>query len=242
MSEPTVVIDRFPASASRYQDDHAIVAIDVIRATTLAVTAVATGRRCLIAADLDDAVALRDEVGDAILAGELGGSMPYGFDMHNSPADLVARDDVRRPVILLSTSGTELMLAAGASAVGAYVASLRNLTAVARHLIGRHQRIAIIGAGSRGEFREEDQMGCAWLADALLTAGYRVEDDDTCRLIERWRGAPATAMEGSHSVAYLRSTDQARDFDFIVEHVDDLDIVCAIEGNEVRRVTASGLE
>jgi phosphosulfolactate phosphohydrolase-like enzyme len=95
---PTVVIDCFPASAARYGGECAIVAVDVIRATTLAITAVSTGRRCLVAASLEDAVALRDRLGNALLVGELGGNMPHGFDMNNSPADLVARDDIECPV------------------------------------------------------------------------------------------------------------------------------------------------
>jgi 2-phosphosulfolactate phosphatase len=233
LNERTVVIDCFPASVARYRDDHAIVAIDVIRATTLAITAIATGRRCLVAADLEDAAALREGLGDAILAGELGGNMPYGFDMNNSPSELVARRDTERPLIMLSTSGTELILAAGGSAHGAYAACFRNIGAVARHLIGRHERIALIGAGSRGEFREEDQMGCARLADALLQAGYVAEDAATSGFVERWRGLPATAIESGNSVAYLRRTGQLRDYEFTIDHVDDLDLVCAIKGNEV---------
>ncbi len=240
LNQPSVVIDCFPDSADRYRESHTIVAVDVIRATTLAVTAVATGRRCLVATDLEDAAALRDRVGDAILAGELGGFMPYGFDMNNSPTDLMAREDVERPLVMLSTSGTELMLAAGQSAHGAYAACLRNLTAMSRHLIGRHERIAVIGAGSRGEFREEDQLGCARIADALLVAGYRAEDESTCQVIERWRGAPVTAIEISNSVAYLRRTDQIRDYEFTIGRIDDLDLVCAIEGNEVQRVATVG--
>jgi 2-phosphosulfolactate phosphatase len=239
LSDSTVVIDCFPASAARYRDDHAIVAVDVIRATTLGITAVATGRRCLVAADLEDAAALRDALGDAVLAGELGGNMPYGFDMNNSPADLVARSDIERPLVMLSTSGTELMLAASGSAEGAYAACFRNITAVARHLIGRHQRVALIGAGSRGEFREEDQMGCAWLADALLRAGYRAEGEATSQFVERWRGVPATAIESGNSVAYLRRTDQMRDYEFTIGHLDDLDLVCAIEGNELCPITVA---
>lgn len=240
MSDATVVIDCFPASVLRYRDDHTIVAIDVIRATTLAVSAVATGRRCLLAADLVDAEALRDGLGNALLAGELGGTMPFGFDMNNSPADLVARDDIDRPLVMLSTSGTELMLAAGGSTLGAYAVCLRNVTAAARHLIGRHRRIAIIGAGSRGEFRDEDQMGCAWLAERLIEAGYRTEDEATDEIVERWAGAPATAIEGSNSVAYLRQTDQMRDYEFTIGHVDDLDLVCAIDGIELRPITIPG--
>ena len=56
----TVVIDCFPSSVDRYVADHAIVAIDVIRASTLVVTAVAGGRRCLLASDVRDALALRE--------------------------------------------------------------------------------------------------------------------------------------------------------------------------------------
>jgi len=236
VSEGTFVIDCFPASALRYRDDHTIVAIDVIRATTLAVTAVATGRRCLLAADLADAEALRDGLGDALLAGELGGNMPFGFDMNNSPADLAARDDIGRPLVMLSTSGTELMLAAGGSVHGAYAVCLRNVTAVATYLVGRHQRVAIIGAGSRREFRDEDQLGCAWLARRLAEAGYRSVDATTSEVVQRWADLPVTAIEGSHSVAFLRRTDQMRDFEFTIGHVDDLDTVCAIRGNELYAV------
>lgn len=230
----SVVIDCFPESVARYVEDHSIVAIDVIRATTLAVTAVAAGRRCLVAADLQDAFAIRDRVGNAVLAGELGGDMPPGFDMNNSPAELAQRGDVPRPLVMLSTSGTQLMLEAGRSAHGAFAACFRNFTATARLLADRRGRVAIIGAGSRNEFREEDQMACAWVAELLVNAGHRPEDRKTAEIIERWRGAPATACETGGSVAYLRRSGQLGDFDFVTAHVDDLDIVCSIDGIEVR--------
>ena len=41
-----VVIDCFPESVARYRSGYAVVAIDVVRATTTAITAVAMGRRC----------------------------------------------------------------------------------------------------------------------------------------------------------------------------------------------------
>jgi 2-phosphosulfolactate phosphatase len=107
----SVVIDCLPASVARYVDDHAIVAVDVIRATTVAVTAVAAGRRCLVAATVPDAFAIRDRIiGNAVLAGELAGDMPPGFDANNSPAELARLGDVQRPLVMLSSSGTQLML------------------------------------------------------------------------------------------------------------------------------------
>jgi 2-phosphosulfolactate phosphatase len=231
--DETVVIDCFPSSVARYVADHAIVAIDVIRATTLAVTAVAGGRRGFVAADLPDAFVLRDRLGDALLAGELGGDMPEGFDMNNSPAELALRGDVDRALVMLSTSGTELMLAAAESPHGAYVACFRNFGAVAGRLATPDRPIAVIGAGSRNEFREEDQMCCAWVAELLVMAGRRPADARTSEIIERWRGVPATAIDSGNSVGYLRRTGQLRDRDFVVSHVNDLDLVCAIHGNEV---------
>ena len=229
----SVVIDCFPGTVSRYSDDHRIVVVDVIRATTLAVTATAAGRRCIVAGSPDEAVAIRERLGGGILAGELGGDLPDGFDMNNSPAELELRTDVDLPLIMVSTSGGPLMIEAGAVPGGADVACFRNFSAVARSLIGNHRKVAIIGAGSRGEFREEDQMCCAWIGGLLMGAGYVPETDGTREIVERWSGAPATACEISNSVAYLRRSGQLRDYDFIVSHVDDLDGACSVEGNEV---------
>jgi 2-phosphosulfolactate phosphatase len=229
----TFLITCFPASVARYRDDHAIVAIDVIRATTLAVSAVAAGRRCLVATDLQDALETRARLGDALLMGELRGDMPDGFDLNNSPSELARRDDIDRPLVMLSTSGTELMLEAAESPVGAYVACLRNIRATASYLAARHGRIAIIGAGSRGEFREEDQLGCARLAELLARAGYVPADEATLRLLDRWRDAPVEDALLGNSAAYLRRTGQLDDLDFVREHEDDVGIVCVVRDGEV---------
>jgi 2-phosphosulfolactate phosphatase len=157
--------------------------------------------------------------------------------MNNSPARLAVRGDGQRPLVMLSSSGTQLMLEASRSAHGAFIASFRNFTATARHLMGQRSRVAVIGAGSRGEFREEDQMCCAWVAELLVNAGYRPENPKTAEIIERWHGAPATACETGNSVAYLRRSRQLDDYDFVTAHVDDLDIVCSIDGNEISLAT-----
>jgi 2-phosphosulfolactate phosphatase len=176
---------------------------------------------------------MQARLGQGLLAGEIAGDMPPGFDMNNSPADLTMRIDIDQPLIMVSSSGAPLMLAAGRGDGGADVACFRNFSAVARELIGRHDRVALIGAGSRGEFREEDQMGCAWVAELLVGAGHRPENDETRRIIDRWSGAPASACATGHSAAYLRSSGQTRDLDFIIDHVDDIDVGCSISGNEV---------
>jgi 2-phosphosulfolactate phosphatase len=228
----TVVIDCFPESVERYRKGYAIVAIDVIRATTSAVTAVAMGRQCFPVPSLEAALLLKAELKNVLLVGELGGEMPDGFDMNNSPAELVERTDLSRPMILLSSTGTKLICEAGKCDV-AYVACFRDYAAVARHLAGRYPKIAIIGAGSRGEFREEDQMCCAWIAEDLTRAGYEPRDDNTARIIDRWSGAPADAFTGGNSVGYLRRSGQLKDLQFILEHINDLNNAFLIHHDQI---------
>ena len=228
----TVVIDCLPASASRYLDTHAIVAVDVIRATTTVVSAVAAGWRCFPVARLQDAIELNSRLKDALLVGELGGNMPDGFHMNNSPAKLAQRSDNHRPLIVLSTSGTDLLVRAR-PAVAVYPACFRNYTAVAKHVAGAHKRVAVIGAGSRNEFREEDQMCCAWIARLLLQAGFTAENEETLSIANRWNGAAADACLASHSADYLIRSDQMDDLEFVLNHVNDLDAVYQLLDQEV---------
>lgn len=235
----TVAIDCFPENVQKYQDGFAIVAVDVIRATTTAVTGVAQGRQVFAAAALEDVVALSAKLKNPLVAGELGGNMPYGFEMTNSPALLSERTDIERPMILISTSGTPVITESAKCAAG-YVACLRNYSAQIAHLAGRHDKVAAIGAGSRGEFREEDQLCCAWIARGLLEAGYEPASEETRSIIERWRDAPPDAFTGGKSVEYLRRSGQLRDLDFILSHVDDLREVYILKNNEIVRVSSAG--
>lgn len=229
---PTVVVDCFPESAQKYRDGHVIVAVDVIRATTTAVTATSLGWQCFPAPSLEAAVPLAAKLHNPLLVGELGGNMPYGFDMTNSPAEMALRTDFRRPVILLSTSGTQLIHESRGCET-TYIACLRNYTAQTQYLIGRHQRVAVIGAGGRGEFREEDQLCCSWIAEGLIKAGYQPGSRKTEELVERWSGAPVDAFLISKSVEYLRRTEQLRDLDYILSHVDDIQAVFILKDKEI---------
>jgi len=219
-----VIIDAFPESAERYRQGYAIVVVDVIRATTTATTAVSLGRQVFPAQTTDEAFRLALRLKDPLLVGELGGNMPVGFDLTNSPAKIMERSDVHRPMILVSSSGTQLMLnAVGAEAV--YLACFRNFSAVARHLSGRHRRIAVLGAGTRNQFRREDQMACAWVAEQLVTSGYLPETEATGRIISSWSGKNPEEVRSGRSAEYLRQSDQEMDLEFVLSHIDDLDTV-----------------
>ncbi len=208
--------------------------IDVIRATTTATTAVSLGRRVFPARTTDEAFVIASTQEDPLLVGELGGNMPYGFDMTNSPAQIAAlKDDGNRPMVLVTSSGMDLLMnAAGSEAV--YIACFRNFSAVTQHIIGRHEKVAILGAGTRGQFRREDQMCCAWIAENLVKSGYQAQTSQTKEYIYRWNGASPEMILDGRSAEYLKKSNQEADLEFIINHIDDLDITPSLVNYELK--------
>jgi 2-phosphosulfolactate phosphatase len=212
-----------------------VVAIDVIRATTTAITAVAAGHRLYPAGSMEAAVRIAADLDRPLLAGELGGLQPYGFDMQNSPCEMQDLQGNSRPIILLSTSGTRLMMEAADRGV-CRAACLRNATAQGRHLADAASDAVILGADSRGEFRDEDRLCAARIARVLVDAGHSVADRFTAEVLERWGDAPDDAFLQGRSAKYLRDTAQEHDLEFVLEHIDDLSRVYTVKDGEVREL------
>lgn len=226
---PSVIIDCLPESAEKYRDEHAIVVVDVLRFTTTATTAISIGRTVYPAKTADEAFEFAERFANPLLVGELGGNVPYGFHFTNSPVQMQSLDAIPcgsfssddRPIVLISSSGSQLLL----NAVGAkdiYIGCLRNVTALANHLAGRYEKVAILGAGTRGVFRREDQIGCSWIAGRLCEKGFECEDDNTASLIDYWCGQKIDVIRDGKSAEYLIRTGQILDLEFVLNYVDDL--------------------
>ena len=206
-----------------------------MRATTTAVTIVWSGRRCLPAPSPAAAHALAARLEHPLLVGEFGGELPDGFDVQNSPTAMESRNDLDRPAVLLSSSGTRLLHEA-TSAGTVFAACLRNVSAQVAHLVAHHPHVAVIGAGTKGEFRREDQLGCALIAAGLLDAGYDPQDAATVDVVDRWRAAPVAECASGRSADYLRRTGQLDDLQFVLTRVDDVDAVFQFDGDELHQV------
>lgn len=232
----TVVIDCFPESATRYKDRFATIVVDVFRFTTTAATALALGRRVFPVASTDEAAVCGARLVRPLYAGELGGHKPYGWDLQNSPSVLAERDDTDRPVVLLSSSGARLLRRCrGGHAV--YAACFRNITATVAHVADRHDEVAVLGAGTRGVFRREDRMACARIAALLVERGYVPGSGLTRECLESHADARLELASEGRSGDYLRRSGQARDIEFVLAHVDDLDLVPQLVGDELVEAT-----
>lgn len=225
------IIDALPERAAHYRDTHAIAVVDVFRATTVIVTALSCGHRIYPVASVVEAMNVAGHLRNPIFAGEQAGIKPDGFDLNNSPAAVAALEG-SDPIVLLSSAGTQLLAyARGASDI--YVACLRNFTATATHLAAAGGRVALIGAGTRGQPRPEDQMVCAWIGQRLLEDGLDVENESTLKEVAAWRDADPKVITSSPSADYLRDTNQTQDIDFVLHHVDDVDAIALYNGQQV---------
>jgi 2-phosphosulfolactate phosphatase len=223
------VIDALPERAALYRSTHAIVGIDVFRATTTIVTGLAAGRRVYPVASVVEAMRTAGSLANPVLVGEVGGVKAEGFDLNNSPTLVASLEEDGRPLVVLSSAGTQLLKhAAGAEAV--YCACFRNLSATARHVALHHRRVALIGAGTKGERRPEDQMACAAIGERLFRAGFMAEDASTHGELVRWRNADVGVIRSSPSADYLRNSQQEYDIEFVLSHLDDVDAAASVDG------------
>ena len=232
MRRKTVAIDCLSEVDHSFGDGCAIVVIDVIRSITVAATAVESGRKCFFAPSVEAAFELAKHLDNPLLVGEMGGSMPYGFEMNNSPMEIETRKDILRPAIMVSSSGIPLLYSLR-DCNSVYVACLRNYGATVKHLAGLYSRAIVLGAPTRGEFREEDQLCCAWIADGLMKAGFVAEDNRTALIVNNWKNKPVTVCGEGKSAEYLRRSGQVKDLDFILSHVNDLNLVLSIMNDEI---------
>jgi 2-phosphosulfolactate phosphatase len=176
--------------------------------------------------------ALAGRLENPLLVGELGGNMPYGFHLQNSPAEMERRVELDRPVILLSSSGTGLLTAAAARN-RTYAACLRNARAQAQRLIAAHEHVLLLAGEHRIEFREEDRLCCGRIAGALMAAGFEPRNALVEEIVKRWADASDDAFMDSRSVRYLADTGQLHDAEFVLEHIDDLDSVYEMRHGEL---------
>jgi 2-phosphosulfolactate phosphatase len=237
LTRKKVAIDCLAESLNSYGEGYAVVVVDVIRSITVAASVVESGRRCFFAPSVELAFLLAKGLDSPLLVGEVGGNKPYGFDLNNSPVLIESRKDILRPAILVSSSGIPLLHSLR-DCNSVYVACLRNYGATVKHLSGGlYSHVMVLGAPTRGEFREEDQLCCAWIAAGLIKAGFTIEDEKTAQIVNHWKNKPVTVCADGKSAEYLRRTGQAMDLDFILKHVNDLNSTLAVKNQEIVKTT-----
>lgn len=154
-----------------------VVVLDVLRATTTAVTALANGaHEVRLFGDVDSAREAREqEKGRVVLGGERHCVRIAGFDAGNSPGEY-GEDVVGGATVLLTTTNGTRAAAAVSAASELYLGAIVNATATARVLAAGRARLdtILVCAGTDGGRALEDVIGAGAILAALLRdAGAR---------------------------------------------------------------------
>jgi len=149
--------------------DATVVVIDVLRATTTVVEALANGARGIYpTASTEEAVRLAHSLGreDTLLCGERKGEMVEGFDLGNSPSEF-AREAVEGRRLVMSTSnGTRAFLAAR-EGERMLPCAFTNLGAVAG-AVSDASHLVVLCAGRGNRFSLEDALCAGHLIERVL--------------------------------------------------------------------------
>jgi 2-phosphosulfolactate phosphatase len=215
-----------------------VVVIDVLRATTTIIHALAAGAievvPCL---EVDEAQRIAAQIGkSAILGGERGGKPIPGFDLGNSPAEYTA-DRVRgKTVVITTTNGTRALLPCKAAArvlIGAFV----NFSSVC-HELASDDQIALVCAGTDSHVTREDTLFAGAIVDDLSRdpsggRGMALQLNDQAEIAaDAWRTAVrlmtdrplGLTLRASRGGRNLIEIGQANDIDLAAQ-IDKLNVV-----------------
>ncbi len=216
-----------------------VVVIDVLRATSSVVAALESGASGVIPVNsMDAAVRLAGGSGgrgSKILVGERRGLPIEGFDLFNSPSEMIPEKVESKTVILFTSNGTRAITSAG-KAEKLLICSLNNVGEVAGR-IRDEEDIALICSGSEGDLAAEDLLCCGILLEKLGESVDEEEVGDAGRI--------AIQLSRNHSdntLGFLEGCDRGRRLKEMgyhrdVEYCSRLDIsglVPRMEGNTIR--------
>lgn len=142
------------------------VVIDVLRASTTMVTALANGCPGIMPVETPEEARQLASEGGRLLGGERNGLRIEGFHFGNSPLEYTSAAILARFLVFTTTNGTRAIRAC-AEADSLFVACFLNANAVARYLRSVQRHVIIVCAGTRGEPSIEDTVCGGMLLDLL---------------------------------------------------------------------------
>lgn len=172
--------------------ERTVVVLDVLRASSSIVEALASGARTLYpVGTIEEAIRLANTLGrdQTLLAGERKALPIEGFDLGNSPAEFTSERLSGRMVVMSTTNGT-LALAAAAAGGRVTVGSWLNFQAVVDDIVRDGAEPVFLCAGRDRAFGLDDAVCAGQLAAAVMAA----RPDDAWELNDGARAAIALAQ------------------------------------------------
>lgn len=196
----------------------AVVAVDILRATSTMVTAFAHGAADIIpVTDLAECRAYAAQ--GCLTAAERNGVKAVGFDFGNSPFSYMQENIKGRTIAITTTNGTRairLSEAAEVIVIGAFL----NLQAVADYVRELQLDVLVVCAGWKGKFNLEDTLFAGALVERLRNT-FSLDSDATQASLYLYQIAKQdllTFLWQSSHVRRLEGLGIHEDIEFCLQH------------------------
>ena len=150
--------------------DRTIVVIDVLRATSVMVYAMAHGAKEIVPVKtVEEAFQLAKTFtrNTTLLGGERESNRIEGFDLGNSPREYTSEEVVGKRLVLTTTNGTRAFHSVS-SAAEILVGSFFNVTATAQRCLDGERDILLFPSGDEGNFSLEDTVCGGMVIDRIV--------------------------------------------------------------------------
>lgn len=152
------------------------VVVDVFRAFTCAPLMFSLGAEAsVLVGTIEEAFSLKQNNADLILVGEVSGVPVKGFDLGNSPSQILRQDldfFKGKTVVQRSSAGVQGVIAAMEVADEVLLGSYALGAATARHIMSRHpERVSIVAMGIQLKTKAPEDEYCSRYIAHLLGAG-----------------------------------------------------------------------
>lgn len=196
----------------------AVVAVDILRATSTMVTAFANGATHIFPVmQLDECLSYASQ--GCLTAAEREGIKADGFDLGNSPFSYTSESVKGRAIAITTTNGTRaIRLSEQAEEV--IVGAFLNLDAVIQHLKILNLDVLVVCAGWKGNFNLEDTIFAGAVVERLQDS-FSYENDAALASLHLYQTAKPdllSFLRKSSHVRRLEHLEIQKDIEFCLQH------------------------
>ena len=240
-----MAIELYATAGSVEKDlrNHVVIVVDVLRATSVMITATQHGVRFILpVAEVEEAVEKARQLGNqrVLLCGERQAKPIPEFHLSNSPLEYTPDMVSGRVMVMTTTNGTRAILRAR-DAKMLFLGSFLNASAVAHAARENGENIAIVCAGTNGKFSLDDILCSGAIIARLLELDGNQYLDDLARtaltLYDSYHDDLRASLVGCTHVERLRSLGMEEDIRFCLQE-DVMDAVPCYMDGVIRNYTA----
>ncbi len=216
------VIPYAAAARPELTENKTVVVIDVLRVTSVMLTALANGAKEVVPAVSPEEALQKSflyNVEDVLLGGERNAMKIEGFHLGNSPLEYTRENVSGKTVIITTTNGTRALNNC-LNAQKVYIGAFLNVAALVEQL-KTEEEVVLFCSGTNNNFSLDDGICAAMIINELAKEKQLALSDFSSMLLTTYRTNPdnlATLLQDCYHLNLLKQKGFERDVTFCLQN------------------------